>query len=192
MVVRMTRAHSRFIIGQAASMTATARADRRTARTGWLLIRRTDGCWWSGRTLHLLGSRLGGAAATAAILLDLLLLPALGPTVLEPNLHPGLWQIDLEGHFFAHEDVRVARLGEEGFQDVQLGAGEGGAFASLLPGCGGCRREERRNYAIETVLAFNIVTTIAGHGVRCLKILVFHATEVHEAIPQRDMFATGN
>lgn len=51
-------------------------------------------------------------------------------------LDSGLGQVDLEGHLLPHEDVRVARLGEQRFQDVQLCPGEGGALPALLPGSG--------------------------------------------------------
>lgn len=61
------------------------------------------------------------------------LLAALGAAVLEPDLYSRLGQVDLEGDLLAHEDVRIARLAEEGLQDVQLGTGECGAFSSLLP-----------------------------------------------------------
>ena len=51
-------------------------------------------------------------------------------------LDTGLGQVDLQSHLLPHEDVRVARLGEQGLQDVQLGAGESGALPTLFPGSG--------------------------------------------------------
>ena len=42
-------------------------------------------------------------------------------------------QVDLEGHFFSHEDVRIAGLGEQRFQHVQLATSERRPFSSLLP-----------------------------------------------------------
>lgn len=50
------------------------------------------------------------------------------------HLDSGLRQVDLERHLLPHEDVRVAGFGEQSLQDVELGAREGGAFTSLLPG----------------------------------------------------------
>lgn len=54
------------------------------------------------------------------------------------HLHSGLRQVDLQRHLLPHEDVRVARLGEQRLQDVELRPREGGAFPALLPrvGCG--------------------------------------------------------
>ena len=42
-------------------------------------------------------------------------------------------QVDLEGDFFAHEDVRVACFGEQRLEDVELAARERRPFAALLP-----------------------------------------------------------
>ena len=44
-----------------------------------------------------------------------------------------LWQVDLERHLLAHEDVRVARLGEQRLEHVQLAARERRPLAALLP-----------------------------------------------------------
>lgn len=54
------------------------------------------------------------------------------------DLHSGLRQVDLQRHFLPHEDVRVARLGEQRLQDVELRPREGGALPALLPRVG-CR-----------------------------------------------------
>ena len=54
-------------------------------------------------------------------------------SILNSHLDPGFWQVDLEGDLFAHEDVGVASLGEERFENVQLRAGERRPFPSLLP-----------------------------------------------------------
>lgn len=43
-----------------------------------------------------------------------------------------LGQVDLHGHFFAHEDVGIARAVEERLELVELRAGEGRAFAALF------------------------------------------------------------
>lgn len=67
------------------------------------------------------------------LLLLLRLLPALGPSVFEPNLDTRFGQVDLEGDFFAHEDVRVACFGEQRLEDVELAARERRPFAALLP-----------------------------------------------------------
>ena len=48
-------------------------------------------------------------------------------------LNPRLWQVDLESDLLPHEDIRVARLLEQGLQHVQLRAGEGRALPPLLP-----------------------------------------------------------
>ena len=47
-------------------------------------------------------------------------------------LYAGLGQIDFEGHFLPHENIRVSGLGEQILQDVQLGSGESCALASLF------------------------------------------------------------
>lgn len=49
------------------------------------------------------------------------------------HLHPGLGQVDLQRHLLPHEDVRVARLGKQRLQDVELRPGEGGPLPALLP-----------------------------------------------------------
>lgn len=56
----------------------------------------------------------------------------LGVYILASYLHSGLRQVDFEGHLLPHEDVWVACLGEECFQDVQLGPCKSGAFPTLL------------------------------------------------------------
>lgn len=48
-------------------------------------------------------------------------------------LYSGLGQVDLQGHLFAHEYVRVSGFGKQRFQHVQLRPGERGPLASLLP-----------------------------------------------------------
>ena len=48
-------------------------------------------------------------------------------------LNSRFWQIYFERHFLPHEDVRVARLLEQGLEDVQLGPGEGRPLPPLLP-----------------------------------------------------------
>lgn len=60
------------------------------------------------------------------------LLATLGPPVLEPDLHARLGQVDLQSHLLAHENVRIAGFAEEGLENVELRAGEGGPFAALL------------------------------------------------------------
>ena len=54
---------------------------------------------------------------------------------MRPHLNAGLGQVDLEGHLLAHEDVGVARLGEQVLEHVQLSAREGRPLAPLLPWC---------------------------------------------------------
>ena len=51
-------------------------------------------------------------------------------------LNTWLGQVDLQSNLLPHEDVWVARLGEQGLQDVQLGASESGALPTLFPGGG--------------------------------------------------------
>lgn len=41
-------------------------------------------------------------------------------------------QIDFQRDLFPHEDIGIARLGEQILQNVQLGTGESGALATLL------------------------------------------------------------
>lgn len=50
------------------------------------------------------------------------------------DLDAGLWQVDFESHLLPHEDVRVAGLGKQRLQDVELRSGERRPFATLLPG----------------------------------------------------------
>ena len=56
----------------------------------------------------------------------------MGP--LPQYLNTWLGQVDLQSDLLPHEDVRVARLGEQGLQDVELGASESGALPTLFPG----------------------------------------------------------
>jgi hypothetical protein len=51
---------------------------------------------------------------------------------LNSYLYPGFWKVNFEGHLFPHEDVRVASLGEQGLQDIQLCAGERSPLAALF------------------------------------------------------------
>lgn len=48
-------------------------------------------------------------------------------------LNPGFRQINFQGHFLSHEDIRIPRFTEQRFQDVQLGPCERRAFPSLFP-----------------------------------------------------------
>ena len=50
------------------------------------------------------------------------------------HLHAGLGQVDLERHLLAHEDVLVARFGEQRLEHVELRACESGPLAPLLTG----------------------------------------------------------
>ena len=47
-------------------------------------------------------------------------------------LDTGLGQVDLQGDFLAHEDVRVPGLGEEALEHVKLGPRERRPLAPLL------------------------------------------------------------
>lgn len=53
------------------------------------------------------------------------------------DLYTGLRQVDFQGHLLAHEDVRVARLGEQRLEHVELRAGERRPLTSLFTG-GSC------------------------------------------------------
>lgn len=85
------------------------------------------------------------------------------PPVLWPAyLDTWLWQVDLEGHFLPHEDVRVPGFGEERLQDVQLRPREGRALSALLPGSG-CKKTRRdrstqRNWLQEKFTTFALLT----------------------------------
>lgn len=47
-------------------------------------------------------------------------------------LNARLGQVDLDGHLLPHEDVRVAGLGEERLEHVELRPREGGPLAALF------------------------------------------------------------
>ncbi len=51
---------------------------------------------------------------------------------LTTHLYSRFGQVDLECDFLSHEDVWISCLLEQGFQDIQLGAGEGRALSPLL------------------------------------------------------------
>ena len=57
---------------------------------------------------------------------------ALCPPVFEPDLYPGLWQVDLERHLLSHEDVWVVSLTETSLQFIQLARREPGSVSLLL------------------------------------------------------------
>ena len=64
------------------------------------------------------------------------------------HLHPGLGQVYLQGQLLSGVDVRVVRLRKDPLQLLQLGAGERGPDAPLLPllvQAGGVREELVRN-----------------------------------------------
>jgi hypothetical protein len=63
----------------------------------------------------------------------LLLLPPLGPPVLEPHLDARLGQVDPEGQLLAEEHVGVVGLVEGPLQLLQLVVGEGRPVSALLP-----------------------------------------------------------
>lgn len=49
------------------------------------------------------------------------------------HLYSGLGQVYLQRQLLSGVDVRVVRLGKDSLQLLQLGAGEGGPDAPLLP-----------------------------------------------------------
>lgn len=64
------------------------------------------------------------------------------------HLDPGLGQVYLQRQLLPGVDVRIVRLCEDSLQLLQLGAGEGGPDAPLLPllvQTGGVREELVRN-----------------------------------------------
>ena len=62
------------------------------------------------------------------------LLAYFGAAVLEPDLDARLGQVDFQRHLFAHKDVRVPGLLEQGLQNVQLLSGECGPLSPLFLG----------------------------------------------------------
>lgn len=51
---------------------------------------------------------------------------------LKAHLNSRFRQVDFERDLFSHKDVRVACLGEQRLQDVELRAGESGPLPALL------------------------------------------------------------
>lgn len=56
------------------------------------------------------------------------------------NLYSRLGQVDLERDFFTHENIGISRLAKQRLENVELGPGECGAFASLLAGIHSCNK----------------------------------------------------
>ena len=54
--------------------------------------------------------------------------------VLNAYLDPGLRKVNFEGHLLSHEDVWVARLGEQRLKNIQLRPGESRPLPTLFPG----------------------------------------------------------
>lgn len=48
------------------------------------------------------------------------------------DLYSGLRQVDFQGHFLAHEDIRIARFSEQGLEHIELSPSECRSFPTLL------------------------------------------------------------
>lgn len=59
------------------------------------------------------------------------------------HLYPRFRKVNFHCHFFAHKDVRVARLGEQRLEHIELRAGERRPLTSLFPG-GSCQDKYQR------------------------------------------------
>jgi len=57
-------------------------------------------------------------------------------SMLKTHLNSGLGKVDFQSYLLSHKYVWVACFGEQGFQNVQLGACECSALPTLLPRSG--------------------------------------------------------